>query len=546
MNKHEQYLDLIVYQIYPRSFYDSNGDGIGDLYGVYEKLPYIKSLGVDGIWFSPLYPSPNADYGYDISDYKNIHPDYGDLEQFQKVLDRAHSLGLKVIMDLVVNHTSDEHPWFLESKKSRDNPYSDYYIWRDGKNGKLPNNWNSLFEGKAWEYCPERDQYYLHIFAKKQPDLNWQNPALRDEIYRMMSWWLNKGIDGFRMDVISLISKPDPIPRDTGSDLSPYCINGPQVHTYLKEMRQKVLAKYDIMTVGECPGITVQEAQKYAGTDSGELNMVFQFEHTSLTDGKYGKWSADRTDLVKLKEVLNRWQNGLRETSWNCLFWGNHDQPRAVSKFGCDLPEYRVLSAKMLCACLYLMQGTPYIYQGEEIGMPNPHFTSLEQYRDIESICAYHDFVDSGVVEKRMMLTLLAHTSRDNARTPMQWNSRFCAGFSSAPPWISLGYSWRAVNVEQEEKDENSVLHFYRDILAFRKGNPLIRYGTFELLCADDPHIFAYVRTYQGKRLLVICNFSEKSQNAAAIYPNPEAIRFHNYPSITPAVLRPFELIAAL
>ena len=258
------------------------------------------------------------------------------------------------------------------------------------------------------------------------------------------------------------------------------------------------------------------------------------------------KWSADRTDLVKLKEVLNRWQNGLRETSWNCLFWGNHDQPRAVSKFGCDLPEYRVLSAKMLCACLYLMQGTPYIYQGEEIGMPNPHFTSLEQYRDIESICAYHDFVDSGVVEKRMMLTLLAHTSRDNARTPMQWNSRFCAGFSSAPPWISLGYSWRAVNVEQEEKDENSVLHFYRDILAFRKGNPLIRYGTFELLCADDPHIFAYVRTYQGKRLLVICNFSEKSQNAAAIYPNPEAIRFHNYPSITPAVLRPFELIAAL
>lgn len=298
--------------------------------------------------------------------------------------------------------------------------------------------------------------------------------------------------------------------------------------------------------VGECPGITVQEAQKYAGTDSGELNMVFQFEHTSLTDGKYGKWSADRTDLVKLKEVLNRWQNGLRETSWNCLFWGNHDQPRAVSKFGCDLPEYRVLSAKMLCACLYLMQGTPYIYQGEEIGMPNPHFTSLEQYRDIESICAYHDFVDSGVVEKRMMLTLLAHTSRDNARTPMQWNSRFCAGFSSAPPWISLGYSWRAVNVEQEEKDENSVLHFYRDILAFRKGNPLIRYGTFELLCADDPHIFAYVRTYQGKRLLVICNFSEKSQNAAAIYPNPEAIRFHNYPSITPAVLRPFELIAAL
>ena len=459
-----------------------------------------------------------------------------------ELLKEIHQRGMKLVMDLVVNHTSDQHRWFQEGTSGQNPAYRDYYIWETEK----PNRWGSWFGGSAWEYNTQAGAHYLHIFAKKQPDLNWQNPTLRDEIYRMMSWWLNKGIDGFRMDVISLISKPDPIPRDTGSDLSPYCINGPQVHTYLKEMRQKVLAKYDIMTVGECPGITVQEAQKYAGTDSGELNMVFQFEHTSLTDGKYGKWSADRTDLVKLKEVLNRWQNGLRETSWNCLFWGNHDQPRAVSKFGCDLPEYRVLSAKMLCACLYLMQGTPYIYQGEEIGMPNPHFTSLEQYRDIESICAYHDFVDSGVVEKRMMLTLLAHTSRDNARTPMQWNSRFCAGFSSAPPWISLGYSWRAVNVEQEEKDENSVLHFYRDILAFRKGNPLIRYGTFELLCADDPHIFAYVRTYQGKRLLVICNFSEKSQNAAAIYPNPEAIRFHNYPSITPAVLRPFELIAAL
>ena len=538
----EWWKDAVVYQIYPRSFQDSNGDGIGDLRGIIQRLDYIRSLGATVIWLCPIYASPLIDNGYDISDYYAIHPELGTMEDFDCLLRQAHQRGLRVIMDLVVNHTSDQHRWFQEGTSGQNPAYRDYYIWETEK----PNRWGSWFGGSAWEYNTQVGAHYLHIFAKKQPDLNWQNPALRDEIYRMMSWWLNKGIDGFRMDVISLISKPDPIPRDTGSDLSPYCINGPQVHTYLKEMRKKVLAKYDIMTVGECPGITVQEAQKYAGTDSGELNMVFQFEHTSLTDGKYGKWSADRTDLVKLKEVLNRWQNGLRETSWNCLFWGNHDQPRAVSKFGCDLPEYRVLSAKMLCACLYLMQGTPYIYQGEEIGMPNPHFTSLEQYRDIESICAYHDFVDSGVVEKRMMLTLLAHTSRDNARTPMQWNSRFCAGFSSAPPWISLGYSWRAVNVEQEEKDENSVLHFYRDILAFRKGNPLIRYGTFELLCADDPHIFAYVRTYQGKRLLVICNFSEKSQNAAAIYPNPEAIRFHNYPSITPAVLRPFELIAAL
>ena len=543
--------ESVVYQIYPRSFKDSNGDGIGDIPGIIEKLDYLKELGVNVLWISPMLESPQDDNGYDISDYRRIYKEYGTMEDYEKLLEEAHKRGIKILMDLVVNHTSDEHNWFIESRKSKDNPYRDYYIWREPVNGKEPNNWGSAFGGPAWEYDPQTEMYYLHLFSRKQPDLNWENEKVRQEVYDMMNFWCEKGIDGFRMDVISMISKDQSYPDGEMNgglygDFGPYCVHGPRIHEFLQEMNREVLSRYDVMTVGETSGVTIEEAQKYAGEDRNELNMVFQFEHTSLTDGKYGKWSADRTDLVKLKEVLNRWQNGLRETSWNCLFWGNHDQPRAVSKFGCDLPEYRVLSAKMLCACLYLMQGTPYIYQGEEIGMPNPHFTSLEQYRDIESICAYHDFVDSGVVEKRMMLTLLAHTSRDNARTPMQWNSRFCAGFSSAPPWISLGYSWRAVNVEQEEKDENSVLHFYRDILAFRKGNPLIRYGTFELLCADDPHIFAYVRTYQGKRLLVICNFSEKSQNAAAIYPNPEAIRFHNYPSITPAVLRPFELIAAL
>lgn len=380
--------NAIVYQIYPRSFLDTNGDGIGDLNGITEKLDYIRELGADVIWLCPVYQSPGDDNGYDISDYRAIQREFGTMADFDHLLAEAHRRGLKIVMDLVVNHTSDEHRWFTESRSSKDSPYRDYYIWRDGKTGGAPNNWSSWFSGPAWEYDAETDQYYLHIFSKKQPDLNWENPAVRDEVYDMMTWWLDKGVDGFRMDVISLISKTPGLPDGTNGDLTPLCNNGPRVHEYLREMRARVLSQYDCMTVGETPNVTPALAKLYAGFDRGELDMVFQFAHTELSNGCYGKWNDKRTELIKLKGLFANWQLALRDKGWNCLFWGNHDQPRAVSKFGDDRPAYRALSAKMLAACLYLMQGTPYIYQGEELGMKNMPFTSIEECRDIESIRA--------------------------------------------------------------------------------------------------------------------------------------------------------------
>lgn len=538
--------NAVIYQIYPRSFCDSNADGIGDLRGILQRLDYLRELGADVIWLSPIYASPNADNGYDISDYRAIHPDFGTMQDFDCLLSQIHARGMKLVMDLVVNHTSDEHIWFQQARQSKDNPYHDYYIWRDN-HGSPPNNWNSWFGGPAWEYNPPTDEYYLHIFAKKQPDLNWRNPRLRREIYDMMCWWLNKGVDGFRMDVISLISKPKALPDDPNGDLSPYCINGPHVHEYLQEMHEQVLCHYDIMTVGECPGITVEEAKKYAGADRHELNMVFHFEHTSLTDGPYGKWTNARTPLPALKKTLAKWQQGLRGTAWNCLFWGNHDQPRAVSKFGCDLPEYRDRSAKMLCACLYLMQGTAYVYQGEELGMTNPGFFSLEQYRDVETLNAYHNLVGSGVLDKRTMLEYLACTSRDNARTPMQWTAGACAGFTAGDPWISPGRNFRAVNAERELTDNDSVYLFYRRLLAFRKQSPIVRDGEFTLLWPEDERIFAYRREYQGQTLSVLCNFSKEITSL----PEPAAARgevlFSNYtPPHTDGVLAPFEVIVTL
>lgn len=538
--------NAVVYQIYPRSFRDSNADGIGDLRGILQQLDYIRTLGADVIWLCPIYASPNADNGYDISDYRAIHPDFGTMHDFDCLLSQIHARGMKLVMDLVVNHTSDEHAWFQQARLSRTNPYHDYYIWRDNT-GNVPNNWNSWFGGSSWEYNPPTDEYYLHIFAKKQPDLNWRNPRLRREIYDMMCWWLNKGVDGFRMDVISLISKPDELPDAPFGDLSAFCINGPYVHEYLQEMHEQVLSRYDIMTVGECPGITVDEAKKYAGEGRRELNMVFSFEHTSLTDGPYGKWTNARTPLPALKKTLAKWQDGLRGTAWNCLFWGNHDQPRAVSKFGCDMPEHRDRAAKMLCACLYLMQGTAYVYQGEELGMANPGFFSLDQYRDIETINAYHNLVDSGTLDPRTMLEYLACTSRDNARTPMQWTAGACAGFTSGDPWISPGRNFRAVNAEREVADEQSVYHFYRRLLAFRKQSPIVQNGTFLLLWPEHMQIFAYRRQYRGQTLLIFCNFTKDD----AALPEPAAmagkILFSNYDSPhTAGILRAFEVIVTL
>ena len=392
--------EAVVYQIYPRSFMDSDGDGIGDLNGILSKLDYLKELGVDVVWLSPVYQSPNDDNGYDISDYQAIMQEFGTMEDFDRMLKGMHERGIRLVMDLVVNHTSDEHPWFIESRSSKDNPYRDYYFWREGKNGKEPNNWGSCFSGSAWEYDKTTDMYYLHLFSKKQPDLNWDNPAVRRDIFSMMNWWCEKGIDGFRMDVISMISKEPGLPDGKLYPGASYafsgCVNGPHVHEYLQEMNREVLSRYDLMTVGECSGVTIEEAKKYARADGKELNMVFQFEHMGLDDGKYGKWTDRRTDLQSFRQVMSKWQTELEGLAWNSLFLGNHDQPRSVSRFGNDAPAFREACAKMLATCLHMMQGTPYVYQGEELGMTNCPFDSLDEIRDIESINAFHELTSSG------------------------------------------------------------------------------------------------------------------------------------------------------
>ena len=416
----------VVYQVYPRSFYDSNGDGIGDLNGVREKLDYIRRLGVDVIWLNPIYKSPNDDNGYDISDYRAIMDEFGTMEDFDRLLAEAHEKGLRIVMDLVVNHSSDEHPWFIESRKSVDSPYRDYYIWREGKDGNPPNNWGASFRGSAWERCEETGMYYLHTFSKKQPDLNWENETVRREVYDLMRFWLDKGIDGFRMDVINYISKtpqmPDgPMMNRLYGNFRPYCLNGPRVHEYLKEMNREVLSHYDVMTVGETPGVSVEQAQRYTGPDEHELNMVFQFVHMKLDAGENGKWNLSRVPLDGLKRVLSDWQTGLHGRGWNSLYLNNHDQPRMVSRFGDDSTEaLRSASAKMLGVLMHMMQGTPYVYQGEELGMTNVAFPDISDYRDIDTLNAWNEMTGELGVSPEHMLACIHRRSRDNARTPMQ------------------------------------------------------------------------------------------------------------------------------
>jgi oligo-1,6-glucosidase len=554
MEKKIWWKESVVYQIYPRSFKDSNGDGIGDLRGIIEKLDYLKNLGINMVWLSPVYKSPNEDNGYDISDYQDIMDDFGTMKDFDELLSEAHNRGIKIIMDLVVNHTSDEHKWFIESKKSKDNPYRDYYIWRNGKNGAEPNNWGSWFGGRAWEYDEASDMYYLHIFAKKQPDLNWDNSKVRQEVFDMMTWWLDKGIDGFRMDVISLISKvPELRDGDTHGglygDLAPYCIHGPHVHDYLKEMNQKVLSKYDIMTVGEATGVDLEQAGKYAGYESGELNTVFQFEHMDLTNGEYGKWSNKLFSLVELKKVFDKWQKGLQGKSWNCLFWSNHDQPRAVSRFGNEAPEYREVSAKMLGTCLHMLKGTPYIYQGEELGMTNVQFDSLDEYRDIETINTYNELVNKRGVEPDTMMSYIYRVSRDNARTPMQWDDTENAGFTTGTPWIKVNDNYREINAKIQVNDKESVYNYYKKLIQLRRENEIIVYGDYDLLIPEDEKIYAYTRTLKNEVLLVICNFS-KDKVAFKI---PEDLKekkkellISNYPNEKAEdenLLRPYEAV---
>ena len=510
--------ESVVYQIYPRSFCDSNGDGIGDLNGITGKLDYLKELGIDVIWLSPVYKSPNDDNGYDISDYQAIMDEFGTMEDFDRMLATAHEKGIKIMMDLVVNHTSDEHKWFIESRKSTDNPYRDYYIWRPAKeDGSLPNNWGSCFSGPAWEYDKTTDMYFLHLFSKKQPDLNWDNPAVRQDVFDMMNWWLKKGVDGFRMDVISLISKEPGLPdKETG--INGYATfnvsaNGPHVHEYLQEMRQKALNNADTITVGECSGVTLEEAKKYARSDEKELNMVFQFEHMDVdSDEKAGKWTTRKMDLRNLKKILTRWQKGLQDIAWNSLYWENHDQPRSVSRFVNDSDEYREISAKMLATCIHMMQGTPYVYQGEELGMTNCPFNTLDNFRDLESINAFHELTEQGKMTEEDMMAAIGYKGRDNARTPMQWDDSAYAGFSTTNPWIMVNPNYTKINAKDQVNREDSVFKYYQKLIKLRHESELIVYGTYDLILDDDKDIYAYIRTLGDEKLIVYCNFSENTR----------------------------------
>jgi len=542
--------EAVVYQIYPRSFQDSNGDGIGDIPGIIQHLPYLKKLGIQVIWLSPIYQSPNDDNGYDISDYQKILPEFGTMADVEEMLQVAHQLGLKIMMDLVVNHTSDEHDWFKASRKTKNNPYRDYYIWRDPVDGHEPNNWLSDFGGSAWTYDQQTEQYYLHIFSKKQPDLNWDNPVLRNEIYDTMTWWLNKGVDGFRMDVINLISKDSDFPDDPNVDAvnhtssMNFVANGQHVHHYLKEMNQQVLSHYDVITVGEAPNVTTADAIKYAGLDSNELQMVFQFEHVEIDNSPegLGKWSDERFKLVDLKRILSKWQSALDGKAWNSLYWNNHDRPRVVSRFGNDSDEYREKSAKMLAVTLHFMQGTPYIYQGEEIGMTNIALSSIDHYQDIDTRHAYQDLVvDQKRVTPERMMQFIHHSSRDNARTPMQWDNTVNAGFTTGQPWLTVNPNYRHINVNQSLEDEHSIFHFYKKIIALRQQLPIITTGRYEVLDLEDNDVYAYKRVDGESQLLIVSNFSSTEQTRHYQLGQQAELLISNYEDDAGDLLRPYE-----
>ncbi len=545
--------ESVVYQIYPRSFYDSNGDGVGDLQGIIQKLDYLKELGVDVIWLSPVYKSPNDDNGYDISSYREIMPEFGTMADWEELLEEMHNRDIKLVMDLVVNHTSDEHDWFQESRSSKTNPYRDYYIWKPPNNGKQPNNWSSFFGGSAWQFDEQTGEYYLHLFSKKQPDLNWENPKLRTEIYDMMHWWLLKGVDGFRMDVINMISKnpsfPDaPIVNDDPYHFGgKYFINGPRLLEFLAEMKQEVLSKYDILTVGEAPLVTPKEAIEITNQDTGSLNMLFQFEHVDLDADPRGEIPSNSSktwQLPDLKRIMSRWQTHLYNNGWNSIYLNNHDQPRSVSRFGND-DKYRVESAKMLATFTHLLQGTPYIYQGEEIGMTNVDFDSIEDYRDIDTLNKFQNLIQIKGLAPDEALSLLKAKSRDNARTPIQWNATKNGGFTSGIPWIKSNPNCAHINVEQAHNDPNSIFYYYQKLIQLRREHPVVVYGTYELILEEHPQIYALTRTLDNIKLLIILNFSDSMPHFAL----PKEIQIHhtellisNYDVPTTLNLSQFEL----
>lgn len=504
----------VVYQVYPKSFKDSNGDGLGDLNGLTEKLPYLEKLGIDVIWLNPIFKSPQVDNGYDISDYREIEPSLGTMEDFDRLLLEAHKRGIKIILDLVVNHTSDKHRWFEEAKKSKDNPYHDYYIWKD----EVPNNWGSSFGGSTWEYVEEVGQYYLHLFAKGQPDLNWENPKVREEVHDILRFWLDKGIDGFRMDVITLISKDPAYPDGPVIQNKAYgsyytgCASGPRVHEFIHEMYEKVLSKYDIMTVGEAPHTSADEAIPYAAADREELNMVFHFDHMHLDYDENGKYAKTRVKLTDLKKVMTLWQEKMYGCNgWNSLYWSNHDQARTVTRFGNESEEYRVISAKMLGTVLHMMQGTPYIYEGEELGMTNAFFDKIEDYRDIEALDIFKDFTGRKGFSEKETLELLRLKSRDNSRTPMQWDASENAGFTEGTPWIKVIENYKEINAKACIEDPDSVFYYYQKLIKLRHEMPVITEGQYKLLDPDNEKIYTYLRKGEDESLLVIANFTDET-----------------------------------
>ena len=556
--------ESVVYQIYPRSFMDSNGDGIGDLQGIISKLDYLRNLGVDVIWLSPFYASPNADNGYDISDYQKIMEEFGTMEDFDELLKEAHQRNLKIIIDMVVNHSSDEHEWFKKSKAGIE-PYRNYYIWRKGVDGKEPNNWRSNFSGSAWSYSEERQEYYLHLFHKKQPELNWQCVELRNEIYRMMNWWLDKGVDGFRLDVINYIGKNPEFPdgvigKDGLGDFVPYAVNLPISHDYIKEMNSQVWHNREgILTVGETPFASTDDAVQYSCLDNTELNMVFQFEHMDLDNAEDGsKWSDRRIPLLELKRSFSNWQRKLYGKAWNSLYWCNHDQPRVVSRLGNDTDEtWWNKSAKMLATCLHFMQGTPYVYQGEELGMTNYPFSDIRDFRDVESINAYHEYTETLHVDSDKMISYLRNKSRDNARTPMQWDETDEAGFTTGVPWMPVNPNYKVINAAAQIGDEDSIYNYYRKLISLRKEHPIIVNGDFELVGEDDADVFVYLRHWKDQILWVACNFTDRMQKIVNLSSNhAEYRKWHvicdNYSPSGDAFekdqieLQPYEAVAVL
>ncbi|OZQ65215.1 glucohydrolase [Paenibacillus sp. VTT E-133280] len=541
--------EATAYQIYPRSFMDSNGDGVGDLQGVISKLDYLQDLGINVIWICPIYKSPNDDNGYDISDYQDIMAEFGSMADFDQLLSEVHARGMKLILDLVINHTSDEHPWFVEARSSKDNAKRDYYIWRDPKDGKEPNNWESIFSGSIWEFDPATEQYFMHVFSKRQPDLNWENPEVRKELYGMVNWWLDKGIDGFRVDAISHIKKISGLPDLPNPDHLPFVSSGAGhmnregIHDLLQELKQETFDRYDIMTVGEASGVSVDQAEMWVGEEQGKFNMIFQFEHLAL----WNKSVTGGLDVLQLKSALSRWQKGLEGRGWNALFIENHDQPRSVSTWGND-GEYWKASAKSLATMYFLMQGTPFIYQGQEIGMTNVRFDSMDDYDDVAMKNLYRLETDAGKSHEEVM-EVIWKNGRDNSRTPMQWDDSENAGFSSGKPWMKVNPNFTEINVERAKQDPDSIYHHYKKLIALRAANPITVYGTYDLILPEDERIYAYTRTLGNEKLLVMSNLTSEE----ALFDLPFDLEFdsselllNNYEAdpaekIETVALRPYE-----